>query len=101
MRQELGYAARICRRRSVSTVLAVVALALAIGATTGVFSVVNALLLRSLPFRSPERLVELQNVFNVGDLDSWRKHSAYLEEASLYRTEDMNLSATSEARRVR
>ena len=42
------------------TGLALAALSLGIGAATGVFSVLNAVLLRSLPFRDPGRLVELQ-----------------------------------------
>jgi len=63
--QDVGYAVRVYRRRPLSTGLALMALALAIGATTGVFSVVNALLIRSLPFRDPQRLVELQG-FRLG-----------------------------------
>src|ERR1035438_10296168 len=55
LRQDLRYSVRIYSRRPGVTFLAVAAMALAIGATTGVFSVVNALLLRSLPFRAPER----------------------------------------------
>ncbi len=57
--RDLRYAARIYRKRPVATALALGALALAIGTTTGIFSVLNALLIRSLPFREPERLVEL------------------------------------------
>ena len=59
LRQDVRYAARIYRQRSVATALALAAMALAIGATTGIFSVLNALLIRSLPFREPDRLVEL------------------------------------------
>jgi hypothetical protein len=51
VRQDLVYGTRVYSRRRVSTLLALAALALAIGATTGVFSVLNALLLRGLPFR--------------------------------------------------
>src|ERR1700693_4436540 len=50
LRQDLGYALRVYRHRRLVTSLAFGALALAIGAATGVFSVVNAVLLRSLPF---------------------------------------------------
>jgi len=59
LRQDLRYSVRIYSRRPIVTLLAVMALALAIGATTGVFSVVNALMLRSLPFHAPERIVQL------------------------------------------
>src|SRR5262245_31163598 len=45
-RQDLCYAARMYRKRSMATMLTLVALALAIGATTGIFSVLNALLIR-------------------------------------------------------
>ena len=50
---DLKHGLRVYRRRSLSAVLAVAALGLAIGASTGVFSVLNALLLRNLP--SPNR----------------------------------------------
>src|SRR5579871_233585 len=57
-RQDLVHAARLYRRRPVTVAAALVALSLTIGVTTGVFSVINALLFQSLPFREPERLVE-------------------------------------------
>src|SRR5579859_6223173 len=47
LRQDAAFALRIYRRRPIVTAIAVLALALAIGASTGVFSVVNTLLLRS------------------------------------------------------
>jgi len=62
LRQDLKYAARVYRARLFVTTLALAALALAIGVTTGVFSVVNALLIRSLPFRDPGRLMEISNL---------------------------------------
>ena len=68
--QDVRYAARVDRRRALSTTLALAALALAIGASTGVFSVVNALLLRSLPFRHAERLVLEQRLLQRFDADS-------------------------------
>lgn len=94
MRQDLRYAARIYRRRAFVTGLAVTALALAIGATTGVFSVVNALLLRSLPFRDAQRLVLQRNSL----MES--AENACLESASHYRTDQMTLSTASTAVRV-
>src|ERR1017187_9627448 len=51
------HAIRLWKRRPLHTGLAIAALAVGIGASTGVFSVVNALLLRALPFRDPDRLM--------------------------------------------
>ena len=105
VRQDLGYSIRIYSRRPGVTFLAVAAMALAIGATTGVFSVVNALLLRSLPFRSPERLVQFGAPFTPPDtpstFHSWRSHSDYLEDAAMYSQTEMNLSGAAGSARVK
>ena len=55
--QDVRHALRLWKRRPLHTGLAIAALAVGIGASTGVFSVVNALLLRALPFRDPDRLM--------------------------------------------
>lgn len=59
MLQDLSYTLRHWARRPWHTGFTILALAIGIGANTGVFSVVNALLLRSLPFREPDRLALL------------------------------------------
>lgn len=105
VRQDLGYSIRIYSRRPCLTFLAVAAMALAIGATTGVFSVVNALLLRSLPFRSPERIVQFGAPFTPPDtpaaFHAWRTHSDYLEDAGMYSNSEMNLSGTAGSARIK
>jgi hypothetical protein len=92
-RQDLHYAVRVYRRRALVTTLALSALALAIGATTGVFSVLNAVLYRGLPFRDAARLAEVQGV-EVDEDDGraafygWRHGNPYLEDAAAYAAAD-------------
>jgi predicted permease len=61
LRQHLRFAARILFKNPSFTLTAVVTLALGIGATTAMFSVVNGVLLSALPFADPDRLVTIKN----------------------------------------
>jgi len=104
-RQDIAFGVRTYARRPVVAVLALTALALSIGATTGVFSVVNALLLRSLPFREPERLVRIASPpfspMSRTDVQHSRNNSNYLEDLVVFDSAEMNLLRGGEAVRVK
>ena len=103
---DLKHSVRLYRKRPFTTALAVAVLGLAIGAGTGVFSVLNALLLRQLPFSHPEKLVELV-VAPVSAMNGrtaflkWQQESQYLESAATFNTSDMNLTEDRDALRVK
>src|SRR5208282_4023335 len=110
---DMSYGLRMLRKNPGFASLAVMTLALGIGATTAMFSLVNAALLRALPYREPERLVyvwepnphipgvplEAWGPFN-GDFYDWKKQSQSFTRLALFTTDRMNLSVAGEAARV-
>src|SRR5687767_6511202 len=85
--------ARMLRKSPAFTIVAIVTLALGIGANTAIFSLVNALLLRPLPFREPGRLIWISNIFEgglsgetstVGNFRDWRAQNKSFEDLSAY-----------------
>src|SRR5882724_6947975 len=91
--QDLKYGARMLSKSPGFTLVAVIALALGIGANTAIFSVVNAVLLRALPFRDADKLVVVweksrkndQNVVNPANFMDWsEQNSAFTEMAAIF-----------------
>ncbi|MBI3404938.1 MAG: ABC transporter permease [Acidobacteria bacterium] len=108
--QDLRYAVRSLAKNPGFYAVAIIALALGIGANTAIFSVVNAVLLRPLPFKDPDRLVMVwehnfkrgnaRNVVSPADLMDWKAQNRTLENLAgliVFRT---NLSGDGEPEQV-
>jgi predicted permease len=103
--QDLRYAARRLVRDHRFTLAAVAALALGIGATSAVFTLVNAVLLRALPFDSPERIMMIGTrdakgrTFGVSepDFDDWRRATRTFAGISLVQMGPISFSADDRA----
>ncbi len=106
--QDLKYGARQLVRNPVFTVVAVLTLALGIGANTAIFSVVNGVLLRPLPYPEPQRLVFLSEwsdqipfmSISMANFNDWRDSNTVFESMVAYRTQNVILTGSGEAERL-
>ncbi len=104
--QDLRYGWRLVRRRPGFALAAILSLALAIGANTLAFSVVNGLILRPLPVDAPERLVTVQSALWGGVSHSFPNYRDFRDRNEVFsgllgfRIAAMNLEATGPAARV-
>jgi putative ABC transport system permease protein len=104
--QDLRYGARALARNKAFTAVAVLTLALGIGANTAIFSVVNAVLLESVPYKDPGKLVLVwstaiaQGVPTSGssapDFREWRARNRVFQDMAAYTYVNLNLSLPGE-----
>ena len=109
MRRDLVYAFRSLRRHPTFAAAVILTLALGLGASTAVFSLVNAALLNPLPFAEPERLTFLWGVAGPErdvrgasfiEAKDWAERSRTLERLSVYDNPSLNLRTREGAERI-
>jgi putative ABC transport system permease protein len=106
--QDLRYGIRMLAKNPGFTFVAVLTLALGIGANSAIFSVVNAVLLRSLPYRDPDRLVlisrsranEERGLATGADFLEWRDQAKSFEQIAAYRFNTADLTGSGEPERL-
>src|SRR6266511_1918384 len=111
--QDVRYSLRTLRKSPGFTAVAVLTLALGVGANTAIFSVVNAVLLRSLPYKDPDQLVMLRynyekeikgfdppSVYKVADFLEWREQAKAFEQIAAYQPLTADLTGSGEPERL-
>src|SRR5262245_29352701 len=98
--QDLRYGARMLMKRPGFTLVAVITLALGIGANTAIFSVVNAVLLRALPYHNPHRLILVagtdasggRDVISVAEAQDFATQMSSFDDLTAFQSQSVNLT---------
>jgi predicted permease len=99
--QDLKYSLRMMRQQRAFAFAAIAALALGIGATTAVFSVVNAVLLRPFPYPDPDRIVFFMNATQQGSgpaaspakFEHWAQQTDVIQDPAAFRNVTVNFTS--------
>ena len=107
---DLRFGVRMLLKNPMMTFIALLALTLGIGANTAIFSVVNAVLLRSFPYADSERLVLVwekreggrtdQNVINIGNFSDWKHQNQIFSDMAAFFDRTLNLTSDGEPEEV-
>jgi len=108
LRQDVRDALRLWRRRPAYAMVAILTLAVGIGANTAMFSIVNAVLLRPLAYDDADRLVSIwghtaafpRGLLTYREYEEIRKQSSALDDLALYLPQSVNLTGVSEPQRL-
>jgi putative ABC transport system permease protein len=106
--QDVRFGARMLRKSPGFTTVAVITLALGIGANTAIFSVINSILLRPLPYREPSRLIVLNETTpKIGDVSvsyqnflDWRATSHTFSQMAAVASVDFNLAGVAQPENI-
>ncbi len=108
MKKDLYHSIRSLIRNPGFTAVAVITLMLAIGVNTTIFSVVNAVLLKALPFQQPEQLVSVQKVAEPGGFAgiaayqylAWKDRNTSFDDLAAFTDNNFNLTGNGEPERI-
>jgi putative ABC transport system permease protein len=107
---DIKFGARMLLKSKTMTIIALLALTLGIGANTAIFSVVNAVLLRSFPYADADRIVLVwekkqggrtdQNVINLGNFSDWKEQNQVFADMAVFFDRSFNLTGEGEPEEV-
>ena len=109
LRQDLRYGVRMLAKKPLFAIVAVITLALGIGANTAIFSVVNAVLLRALPYHNSNQLITLstsgaggdRDGFSIPEVQDFQSQMHSLEDMAFFQSQSVNVTGGERPDRVR